>query len=112
MGITMSLAAGRGQPASESTMTTTFGDLGSLDDWLIRQAIEQAEQGISIEGQLIPQAVVRLGQPCEYLYATVIFDNEVANGGLGSSSIIPPALWLPLFLLRCKRCSCLNMNIL
>ena len=26
--------------------------------------------------------VVRLVQPCEYLYATAIFDDEVANGGL------------------------------
>jgi hypothetical protein len=78
----MSLGRGRGQPTSGSTMTTTYGDLGSLDDWLLRQAIEQAEQGVSIEGQLIPQVVARLGQPCEYLYATVIFEAEVANGGL------------------------------
>ncbi|TCV68626.1 DUF4375 domain-containing protein [Neorhizobium sp. S3-V5DH] len=63
-------------------MTTTYDDLGSLDDWLLRQAIEQAEHGISIEDQLIPQTVLRLGQPHVYLYATVIFDGEVANGGL------------------------------
>ncbi|WP_157949019.1 DMP19 family protein [Neorhizobium huautlense] len=63
-------------------MTTTYDDLGSLDDWLLRQAIEQAEHGISIEDQLIPQTVLRLGQPHVYLYATVMFDGEVANGGL------------------------------
>ncbi|PYE91935.1 uncharacterized protein DUF4375 [Rhizobium sp. PP-F2F-G38] len=101
MGITMSLAVGRGQPTSGSTMTTTYGDLGSLDDWLLRQAMEQAEQGISIEGQLIPQVVVRLGQPCEYLYATVIFDNEVANGGLrqffdNSSGALAPTVLVAL----------------
>ncbi|WP_166675459.1 DUF4375 domain-containing protein [Neorhizobium sp. R1-B] len=63
-------------------MTTTYDDLGSLDDWLLKQAIEQAKDGISIEDQLIPVTVIRLGQPHVYLYATVIFDGEVANGGL------------------------------
>ncbi len=63
-------------------MTTTYNDLGSLDDWLLKQAIEQAKDGISIEDQLIPVTVIRLGQPHVYLYATVIFDGEVANGGL------------------------------
>ena len=63
-------------------MTTPYNDLGSLDDWLLRQAIEQANRGIFIEDELIPGTVERLGQPYVYLYATVIFDGEVANGGL------------------------------
>lgn len=63
-------------------MTTIYDDLGSLDDWLLKQAIEQTEREISIEDQLIPQAVKGLGQPYVYLYATVIFEGEVANGGL------------------------------
>ncbi|MCJ9748492.1 MULTISPECIES: DUF4375 domain-containing protein [unclassified Neorhizobium] len=61
---------------------TNYDDLGSLDDWLLGQAIEQAEQGISIEDQLIPQTVVKFGRPHVYLYATVIFDGEVGNGGV------------------------------
>jgi hypothetical protein len=63
-------------------MMAIYDDLNSLDDWLIRQAIDQAEQGISIEDQLIPQTVAMLGQPTVYLYATAIFDGEVGNGGI------------------------------
>jgi hypothetical protein len=63
-------------------MMTTYNDLGSIDDWLLRQAIEQAALGISIEDQLIPQSVATLGQPHIYLYATAIFDGEVGNGGI------------------------------
>ena len=63
-------------------MTAPYNDLGSLDDWLLRQAIEQADRGISLEDELVPGTVERLGQPYIYLYATVIFDGEVANGGL------------------------------
>ena len=63
-------------------MTKPYDDLGSLDNWLLKQGIEQAERGISIEDELIPGAVEQLGQPYAYLYATVIFDGEVANGGL------------------------------
>lgn len=63
-------------------MTTIHDDLGSLDDWLLQQGIEQAEREVSIEDQLIPETVKGLGQPHVYLYATVIFDGEVANGGL------------------------------
>lgn len=63
-------------------MTTPYNDLGSLDDWLLRQGIEQAERWISIEDEPIPGTVERLGQPYIYLYATVIFYGEVANGGL------------------------------
>jgi len=63
-------------------MTAPHNDLGSLDDWLLKQGIEQAERGISIEDELVPGTVKRLGQPYVYLYATVIFDGEVANGGL------------------------------
>jgi len=63
-------------------MTTTYEDLGSLDDWLLSQGIEQAERGVSIEDQLIPPTVERLGLPLVYLYATAIFDGEVANGSL------------------------------
>lgn len=59
-----------------------YDDLNSLDDWLLRQAIDQAEQGISIEDQLIPQTVAMLGQPNVYLYATALFDGEVGNGGI------------------------------
>lgn len=61
---------------------TTYNDLNSLDDWFLRQAIDQAEKGISIEDQLIPQTVTVLGQPSVYLYATTIFDGEVGNGGV------------------------------
>jgi hypothetical protein len=63
-------------------MMAIYDDLNSLDDWLLRQAIDQAEQGISIEDQLIPQTVAMLGQPNIYLYATAIFDGEVENGGI------------------------------
>ncbi|WP_161492673.1 MULTISPECIES: DUF4375 domain-containing protein [unclassified Rhizobium] len=63
-------------------MTAPYNDLGSLDDWLLKQGIEQAERGISIEDELIPGTVEQLGLPYGYLYATVIFDGEVANGGL------------------------------
>jgi hypothetical protein len=67
---------------SGAAMTTIHDDLGSLDDWLLQQGIEQAEREVSIENQLIPQTVKGLGQPHVYLYATLIFDGEVANGGL------------------------------
>jgi hypothetical protein len=63
-------------------MMTNYDDLGSLDDWLLGQAIEQAEQRISIEDQLIPQTVVKFGRPHVYLYATAIFDGAVGNGGI------------------------------
>jgi hypothetical protein len=63
-------------------MMTNYDDLGLLDDWLLKQAIEQAEQGVSIEDQLIPQTVVKFGRPHVYLYATAIFDGEVGNGGI------------------------------
>ena len=63
-------------------MMATYDDLNSLDDWLLRQAIDQAEQGIPIEDQLIPRTVAVLGQPSVYLYATSIFDGEVGNGGV------------------------------
>ena len=63
-------------------MMTTDNNLNSLDDWLLRQAIDQAEQGISIEDQLIPRTVAVLGQSSVYLYATSIFDGEVGNGGV------------------------------
>ncbi|CAM5390097.1 hypothetical protein MAUB1S_06649 [Mycolicibacterium aubagnense] len=63
-------------------MTVPHDDLGSLDDWLLKQGIEQAERGISVEDELIPATVKRLGQAYVYLYATAIFDGEVANGGL------------------------------
>ncbi|RUM00196.1 DMP19 family protein [Rhizobium chutanense] len=63
-------------------MAAPYNDLGSLDDWLLKQGIEQAERGISIEDELIPGTVQRLGLPYVYLYATVVFDGEVANGGL------------------------------
>ncbi|MEO3997619.1 DUF4375 domain-containing protein [Mesorhizobium sp. CAU 1732] len=63
-------------------MTAPYDDLGSLDDWLFEQAIEQAARGISVEDELIPGTVERLGLPYIYLYATAIFDGEVANGGL------------------------------
>ncbi|WP_064705421.1 DMP19 family protein [Rhizobium bangladeshense] len=63
-------------------MTVQYDDLGSLDDWLLKQGIEQAERGISVEDELIPATVEHLGQAYVYLYATAIFDGEVANGGL------------------------------
>ncbi|KQY26044.1 DUF4375 domain-containing protein [Rhizobium sp. Root482] len=63
-------------------MMATYNDLNSLDDWFLRQAIDQAERGISIEDQRIPQTVALLGQPSIYLYATSIFDGEVGNGGV------------------------------
>jgi hypothetical protein len=63
-------------------MMTLYSDLNSLDDWHLRQAIHQAEQGISMEDQLIPPTVAMLGQPIIYLYATAIFDGEVGNGGI------------------------------
>ena len=59
-----------------------YDDLGSLDDWLLKQGIEQAERGISVEDELIPSTVQHFGQAYVYLYATAIFDGEVANGGL------------------------------
>ncbi|AOF89057.1 DUF4375 domain-containing protein [Sinorhizobium sp. RAC02] len=63
-------------------MTVPYDDLGALDDWLLKQGIEQAERGISVENVLIPATVARFGQAYVYLYATAIFDGEVANGGL------------------------------
>lgn len=63
-------------------MTAPYNDLGSLDDWLLRQAIEQAERGVSVEDELVPGSVEKLGLPYVHLYGTVIFDGEVANGGL------------------------------
>lgn len=62
-------------------MAAPYNDLGSLDDWLFREAISQAERGFFID-ELIPVTVELLGRPYVYLYATVIFDGEVANGGL------------------------------
>jgi hypothetical protein len=67
---------------SKGELMTTYNDLRSLDDWLWRQAIEQAEQGIPIDDELIPQTVIKLGRPHVYLYATAIFEGEVANGGV------------------------------
>lgn len=58
-------------------MTAPYDDLRSLDDWLLKQGT-----GISIEDELIPETVTRLGRPHIHLYVTVIFDVEVANGGL------------------------------
>lgn len=63
-------------------MVAPYSDLASLDDWLLREGIAQAERGVFIEDELIPATVERLGQPYVYLYATAIFDGEVANGGL------------------------------
>ena len=63
-------------------MAIPFDDLDALDEWLTRQAIDQIEHGVSVEDELIPKTVERLGQPCIYLYATTIFDGEVANGGI------------------------------
>jgi hypothetical protein len=63
-------------------MAAPFKDLGAADDWLLKQAILQAERGISIENELIPGTIEPLGRPYIFLYATVIFDGEVANGGL------------------------------
>lgn len=63
-------------------MAAPYSDLGSLDDWLLAEAIAQAKRAISIEDELAPEAVGRLGQPYVYLYATLIFEGEVANGGL------------------------------
>jgi hypothetical protein len=63
-------------------MTVPYDDVGSLDNWLHKQGIEQAERGISVENELIPATVKHFGQAYVYLYATAIFDGEVANGGL------------------------------
>ena len=63
-------------------MVAPYSELGSLDDWLLAEAIAQAKRAIAIEDELIPEAVEQLGQPCVCLYATLIFDGEVANGGL------------------------------
>lgn len=66
----------------QNEMMTIYNDLNSLDDWFLRLAMDQAEQGISIEDQLIPPTVTVLGQPSAYLYATSMFDGEVGNGGV------------------------------
>jgi hypothetical protein len=45
-------------------MAAPYDDLGSLDGWLLEQGIAQANSGISIENQLVPETVEKLGQPC------------------------------------------------
>jgi hypothetical protein len=76
-------------------MTAPYDDLGSLDEWLLKQAIAQADSGSDIEDQLVPTSVETLGKPCAHLYATLMFDGEVANGGMqqffdSSSGVLAP----------------------
>lgn len=63
-------------------MPTPYRDMDSLDRWLLKEALAQAERGVSIEDELIPPQVAQLGRPYVCLYASTIFIAEVANGGL------------------------------
>ena len=59
-----------------------FHDLNALDDWLLKEAIKQAELGTSLEEKQVPGVITALGSAWVDLYVTVLFEGEVANGGL------------------------------
>lgn len=63
-------------------MPTPYRDMDSLDLWLLKEALAQAERGVSVEDELIPPQVAQLGRSYVCLYASAIFIGEVANGGL------------------------------
>ncbi|NEJ78333.1 DUF4375 domain-containing protein [Rhizobium leguminosarum] len=63
-------------------MMTQYDDLNLLDDWLLRQAIEQAERRVPIDEELVPESVAQLGRVYIHLYVQTIFEGEVGNGGL------------------------------
>jgi hypothetical protein len=63
-------------------VTERYDDLRSLDDWLMQQLIEHTGRGNLADDEPIPPSVRQRGEPYVHLCATLIFDLEVANGGL------------------------------
>lgn len=81
-------------------MMTQYDDLNLLDDWLLRQAIEQAERRVPIDEELVPESVAQLGRVYIHLYVQTIFEGRSETAAFINFSRIRQARWHRSFEMR------------